>query len=132
MDRKEVSISLLRSCVRRCEKFHDEVCDEDGVAGRHLPVNLRLIDVEKKTLIKARIDRYLCYLTLSYVWGAELMKEETGRSPVVTNRADLRTNEAGEECTPLPENLPRTITDAIWLTRQLGYWYLWVDALCIV
>ncbi|KAK5092430.1 hypothetical protein LTR70_005534 [Exophiala xenobiotica] len=112
VNRKEVKTSLLRSWVRRCENFHEDVCEEDGIAGRHLPVNLRLIDVEKKILIKAQIEKHLCYPTLSYVWGAELMKEESGISPVVTNRADLRTNEAGEECTPLPENLPRTIADA--------------------
>jgi len=123
---------LLRSWVRRCENFHEDVCEEDGIAGRHLRVNLRLVDVEKKILIKAQVEKHLCYLTLSYVWGAELMKEETGISPVVTYRANLGTNEAGEECTPLPENLPRTLADAIWLTRQLGYRYLWVDALCIV
>jgi hypothetical protein len=29
-------------------------------------------------------------------------------------------------------NLPRTLVDAAWFTRQLGIDYIWIDSLCIV
>jgi len=72
------------------------------------------------------------YLTLSYVWGTDEMELETGRKPVVINRENIETSETGEELTPLPKHLPRTIEDAISLTSALGFQYLWVDALCII
>jgi len=89
VDRAEVSVSLLRSSIRRCDKYHENICEEDGVAGRRLPENLRLIDVRKRSLIRAPVHNQLPYVTPSYVWGAELMKREIGVSPTVTNRADF-------------------------------------------
>src|SRR5262249_3335450 len=71
-------------------------------------------------------------LTLSYVWGRREMEQEIGMSPALLNREDIRQTEAGFEATPLPENLPQTIEDAISLTGSLDFPYLWVDALCIV
>ena len=29
-------------------------------------------------------------------------------------------------------SLPKTLQDAIWVTRKLGFRFLWVDALCII
>lgn len=132
LDREKVNIRLLKSWLDRCKTWHDDVCDEDGIAGRRLPDNLRLIDVRNRTIVKAPHPKRLYYVTLSYVWGTEHMEAESGRRPVVTNRADIRKTTGGKESTPLPEWLPRTIEDAISLTHALGYRYLWVDALCII
>lgn len=61
------------------------------------------------------------YATLSYCWG-----EATGS--VILTTATL---EAWKERLPV-ENLPRSLQDAVKITRDLGIRYLWVDALCIV
>jgi hypothetical protein len=29
-------------------------------------------------------------------------------------------------------DLPQTFKDAIWITRRLGYQYIWIDSLCII
>ncbi|KAL2063296.1 hypothetical protein VTL71DRAFT_5101 [Oculimacula yallundae] len=60
------------------------------------------------------------YVTLSYCWG--------GPQKVVTT---LETLSKHIDEMPL-EKLPRTIRDAIKVTKQLGINYLWVDSLCIV
>jgi hypothetical protein len=60
------------------------------------------------------------YLTLSYCWG--------GHQPVVAlthNLDDLRSGIT-------VATLPQTLQDAVQTTRDLGYQYLWVDALCII
>jgi hypothetical protein len=132
VDRGNVSTDLLISWLKRCDHFHGDVCEENGLAGRRLPKNLRLIDVKDGVIIKASLDKELSYLTLSYVWGTEDMQRQTGMSPVVTNLEDIQVDEDGDECTPLPKLLPQTIEDAIWLTNALGFQYLWVDALCII
>ena len=131
MDADRVDIILLREWLARCERHHGGSCEEDGIAGRRLPQNLRLIDVQNRTIVRAPGTKGLRYLTLSYVWGRREM-EETGLGVAVLKRADIRTTPAGVENTPLPENLPQTIEDAISLTNSLGLRYLWVDALCIV
>lgn len=74
----KVSMSLLRSWVRRCEKWHQITCEEDGIAGRGLPRDLRLIDVESRMIIVASHPKNLRYLTLSYAWGTEEMECESG------------------------------------------------------
>ena len=60
------------------------------------------------------------YAALSYVWGLH--------QPFTTTPATLSERLTGFP----PEELPRTIRDAVQVTRDLGYRYLWVDALCIL
>ncbi|RDW67716.1 hypothetical protein BP6252_09112 [Coleophoma cylindrospora] len=60
------------------------------------------------------------YLALSYCWG--------GPQQLTTTTTTLAAN-----LNALPGNqLPRTIEDAVTVTRRLGFRYLWVDALCII
>lgn len=59
------------------------------------------------------------YVALSYCWG--------GPQDITTTSATLQSYTKS-----LPTGLPRTIQDAILVTRSLGFRYLWVDALCII
>jgi hypothetical protein len=61
------------------------------------------------------------YVALSYCWG--------NHPPFVTTPETLadRTG-AGFDVA----DLPRTLRDAVLITRELGFQYLWVDALCIL
>ena len=60
------------------------------------------------------------YVTLSYCWGRD------------RNLCSLTTNiDAHSKGIPL-EDLPKTIADAVIITRQLGIRYMWIDALCIL
>jgi hypothetical protein len=56
------------------------------------------------------------WLALSYVWGANCQTE---------GHAGYR---AGSS---ISLDIPRTVADAISVTLQLGYRYLWVDEYCI-
>lgn len=69
----------------------------------------RLIDCEVRQLCDGGNKPYLC---LSYVWG----KIHAAH---------------GASDGSLPENLPQTIIDAITVTLNIGYRYLWVDRYCI-
>ncbi|KAK5660285.1 hypothetical protein OQA88_12825 [Cercophora sp. LCS_1] len=60
------------------------------------------------------------YVALSYCWG--------GPQPASTTTKTLAVY---AERIPV-ENQPRTIQDAIRVTRELGIRYLWVDSLCII
>lgn len=60
------------------------------------------------------------YLALSYCWGQDpFFTLNTG------NKADL------EQSVPM-DPLPRTVKDAIILTRRLNVRYIWIDSLCIL
>ncbi|KAJ3542164.1 hypothetical protein NM208_g4244 [Fusarium decemcellulare] len=63
----------------------------------------------------------LQYLALSYCWGAANEPAKTTRSTIDTRRRGFPLN-----------GLPKTIQDAVKLTRLLGFRYLWVDAICII
>ncbi|KAF5532494.1 het-domain-containing protein [Fusarium phyllophilum] len=60
------------------------------------------------------------YLTLSHCWGK-----------VIPPRMTKKTLDSWQLL--LPEaDLPKTFRDAIWLTRELGELFLWIDSICIV
>jgi hypothetical protein len=60
------------------------------------------------------------YVTLSYCWE---------NTPAVTTKvANFQDHCREIKC----HLLPKTIQDAIYITRKLGFRYLWVDALCII
>lgn len=139
----KVDITLLQWWLQICSSCHGAECCRDDftdVASEssylsssddELPSNLRLIDVVQGHIVKARDLEAPEYVALSYVWGKEEMRKETGMLPVVLKRTMI-VNNGERECTPLPRRLPKTIQDAMKLTNHLGYRYLWCDALCIV
>lgn len=59
-------------------------------------------------------------MALSYCWGST--KQTTLRADTIE---EFRTGVG-------TQNLPQTFQDAIWVSRQLGIRFLWVDSLCIL
>ncbi|RYN63414.1 hypothetical protein AA0118_g4836 [Alternaria tenuissima] len=73
---------------------------------RYFDVGL-VIDCTTETVVHAPEDTTFHYVALSYVWGG--------------------TKSSGKD----QDEFPATIRDAITVTIQLGYRYLWVDQYCI-
>lgn len=61
------------------------------------------------------------YVALSYVWGMHVATWKT-----------IEANLHQREKSSTIWSLPRTLQDAVQITRLLGYAFLWVDCLCIV
>ncbi|KAJ0382524.1 hypothetical protein COL922a_012392 [Colletotrichum nupharicola] len=61
------------------------------------------------------------YVALSYCWGgvSQAIMLRTGNMSDLTSSID-------------PQKLDPTIRDSIIVTRQLGFKFLWIDALCII
>jgi Heterokaryon incompatibility protein (HET) len=59
------------------------------------------------------------YTALSYVWG-----KDQNFQLLMSNNISLMANIEYNE-------LPKTIQDAVTVTRRLGYSYLWVDAMYV-
>ncbi|PMD42866.1 HET-domain-containing protein [Hyaloscypha variabilis F] len=60
------------------------------------------------------------WLTLSHCWGS-------------SNTAITTTSNFKARCNEIQiANLPATFRDAVKITRELGYRYLWIDSLCII
>ena len=60
------------------------------------------------------------YVTLSHCWG--------GSSPTTTTTDTIGSRTMGIQLS----TLPKTFQDAVFITRDLGVRYLWIDSLCIV
>jgi hypothetical protein len=60
------------------------------------------------------------YLTLSYCWGGDQEFKTTEKS-LLTSKGVVNVSE-----------LPQTIKDAVTVTMEMGYSYLWVDSICIM
>ncbi|KAI0106422.1 heterokaryon incompatibility protein-domain-containing protein [Nemania sp. FL0031] len=88
----------------------------------------RLIDVTGKSgdgipFLSITQGRRGQYIALSYCWG-----EPIAAVPIVM----LTTENLESFQARLPTALPKTIQDAIDVTRDLGYQYIWIDRFCIV
>ncbi|KAH7186209.1 heterokaryon incompatibility protein-domain-containing protein, partial [Fusarium flagelliforme] len=90
----------------------------------------RLIDVGSERQPTAKLvmsenlsehDRKSPYLILSYQWGK-------GNNPARTTSKNLEERKVEIKV----QNMPKTIRDAIDITRLIGIRYLWVDAVCII
>lgn len=116
---------LIEACIRpddpskghqRCRYSRDVV----------LPT--RVIDVSGYTT-KLQINETEArgtYLALSYCWGKPNPKKQSRLSELrLNNEQDLVKEIRLEE-------LEQSVQDAILVTRELGYSYLWVDRLCII
>jgi hypothetical protein len=117
----DANFELARLWLRECLSSHP-FCGTSSAS----PFPTRLIDIGNGTSTRAP---RLCipatgasgtYAALSYCWG-------TAQNNTLT-KGNLK--EKKDEI-PL-STLPKTIQDALEITKKLGLQYLWVDALCIV
>lgn len=110
-----IDLATARGWLGYCEQNHVILCSSKPkpVAG------LRLIHCRSLEVVSAIEDAQ--YVALSYVWGPS--NGETGHSA------------SSDYTTPgnhlQPSNLPSTIVDAIQVTLEMGFEYLWVDRYCI-
>ncbi|KAH7351287.1 heterokaryon incompatibility protein-domain-containing protein [Rhexocercosporidium sp. MPI-PUGE-AT-0058] len=99
-----------------CSTRHRKLC----YANVKVP-HLKLVDCEDGSIILA--PKEARYVALSYVWGT-------------SKEVSLDGNLSGQEkdsrrCLALPLNLPKVVGDAIQVTKQLQFRYLWIDKYCI-
>ncbi|KAF5684758.1 hypothetical protein FDENT_6561 [Fusarium denticulatum] len=114
----------MESCCARLTD-HENCGPKHNASG--LPT--RLVDVGKGNdsmvkLVNVKSSNHIqdfAYLILSYCWGS-------GNESSKTTEDNLDARLRGFSASALP----KTIQDAILLTRMMGYRYLWVDAICII
>lgn len=84
----------------------------------------RVVDVVHRKIVS--VSRPVQFLALSYVWGRSM----TNYAAVLSDAREAK-DESGWEQSIDWLRLPRTVNDAIDLTKSIGERYLWVDSLCI-
>uniref|UniRef100_L2GDG3 Heterokaryon incompatibility domain-containing protein n=1 Tax=Colletotrichum fructicola (strain Nara gc5) TaxID=1213859 RepID=L2GDG3_COLFN len=113
------SMSLIQSWLRKCEIDHN--C---GIKDRPSSMPSFLLDVsckQKVKLVSVTQDMRERYIALSYCWGVGIQKTMLK----IGNKNDLM---SGLEL----HHFDPTIQDAMKVTRELNFQFLWIDALCII
>ncbi|PYH37814.1 HET domain-containing protein [Aspergillus neoniger CBS 115656] len=134
----QLNISLMQNWLKQCKTHkHSTAAPKKIGTGPFDSHSFRLIDVAQECLTH-QIEK--CdYVALSYVWGQSptiLTPHHNLESPIlVTTRQNIsllsRPHALSESCRELGK-IPRTVSDAMELTRKIGIRYFWVDTLCIV
>jgi hypothetical protein len=116
--------SILRHWLKNCDDRHQAYGCQPG-ANQFVPT--RLIDVGRDGSDSVRLyethpgDLSLKYLALSHRWGEKGLYFRTFRN-------NLQAYKEGIDLA----HLPSTFKDAVQVTRELGFQYLWIDSICIV
>ena len=99
----EPNLNGVREWLDLCRSMHGNACRRQAI---HQPISrsFRVIDCTKDPLVVEDQNWGIAYAALSYVWGVR-----------PEDRIDW----------------PKTVLDAVEVTRKLGLQYLWVDRLCI-
>lgn len=106
---------FIESCLSFCYTNHAILCDKQQSF-----VPIHLIDCHATPHAVIRPQRPVQYAALSYVWGTRHADEQTFLTTSFESLGQFH-------CT----QLPKTIADAIVVTKMLGIQYLWVDQICI-
>jgi hypothetical protein len=120
LDPEKINLDIIKTWIRDCREEHTNLCNEPRLK---LPINssisssIRVIDCLERSIV--RLPSGHEYFALSYVWGqAHDVKKEADSQPSHLLRI-------------LPAILPKTIQDAMTVTLQLGFRFIWIDKYCI-
>lgn len=102
-----VDYEMTKHWIQYCRVNHKGYCKHQPPTVAHSIPGFKSIDCETRRVVEhtSRAE----YVALSYVWGS-------------ASHASTRS---------LPNPAARVIEDAITVTKQLGFRYLWVDRYCI-
>ncbi|KAH8911265.1 HET-domain-containing protein [Coniochaeta sp. PMI_546] len=110
---QQVDFAVVRDWIAYCSVNHDITCTPSRAS---VVRGFTVIDcIDRHIRSDVLIDQQ-GYVALSYVWGPDSRSMDH----------DAKTPRG-----KLPDNTPRVVDDAIEVTRQLGFRYLWVDRYCI-
>jgi hypothetical protein len=115
---------VLRGWLKDCQSMHGQACEGSLVPPELLGSRIekfRAIDVNSMCIAEPPDDAR--YIALSYLWGK-------GFSQLFTTSHNL--TKLSKPGALDREKLPRTIKDAIVLTRLLGERWLWTDSLALI
>ncbi|KAK3308346.1 heterokaryon incompatibility protein-domain-containing protein [Chaetomium strumarium] len=123
------SMQWAKQMLEKCEAHHEKCqTTPPTTTGPRLPTRLiflgkpgempRLIETSEKLLVPCSPP--LRYTTLSHCWGEVHPPKLTSE-----NRRQFYNGIRGQE-------LPKSFTDALNITRFLGIEYIWIDSLCII
>ncbi|KAF8909055.1 heterokaryon incompatibility protein-domain-containing protein [Gymnopilus junonius] len=119
----QTASNIVKQWVQHCTQHHTLCGPPEGL---NAPLPSRVIDVGtspgEAKLIETHGTMKGYYTSLSYSWGIPPHSYKLTRSNLSTYKSAIK----------FSDEIPRTIVDAIDLTRLLGIRYIWVDALCIM
>ncbi|KAK8005655.1 HET-domain-containing protein [Apiospora arundinis] len=105
---KDIDYNAVRSLIAQCDHEHQAICGVSAKLWTKPLQHFYLIHCESRRIIS--VHEPCDYVALSYVWG----------KPVnILGISDTQST------------FPQTIKDAIKVTTQLEFSYLWVDRYCI-
>jgi hypothetical protein len=117
-----IDFATLAAWLTHCEERHGLNCSLRDISTRYTkPIEIILVDVVQECLILATTSSR--YFALSYLWGNAV----TATTVTQNLEALLHFGSLRNELV-----LPKTVSDAMLLTRSMGVRYLWVDCLSIV
>lgn len=102
-----IDYPVIREWLRYCISSHND-CQKKGSPA----LGMKYLDCNTNVIVPA--PENTPYVALSYVWGQP--------------RANYNQN---QDHTELKSEIPRTVQNAILVTKELGYKYLWVDKYCV-
>ncbi|KFY64180.1 hypothetical protein V496_03416 [Pseudogymnoascus sp. VKM F-4515 (FW-2607)] len=112
LEQNNIKFNIVKDWISMCKDMHTKTCAVEAPSPNTIPF-FKLIECETLRIVPAPNEPYVA---LSYVWGeSKPQTPELDRTP---------------ELDPLSEKIPHTIKDAITVTLQLGFRYLWVDRYC--
>ncbi|KAI3319243.1 HET-domain-containing protein [Xylariaceae sp. AK1471] len=126
-----IDFQRIKAWVGQCKDKHVENCKMFRRAAHYGKLIqdsypeldlLRFIDVRDRCIVETKTISP--YVALSYVWGTAVNLRLT-----TSNKAELTQPGALHHHRT---RIPRTISDAMFLAREIGERYLWCDALCLV
>ncbi|OTB03176.1 hypothetical protein M426DRAFT_12765 [Hypoxylon sp. CI-4A] len=120
--RSTPTLGLGRAWLQACLSAHD-CCPK--LQDRPLPS--RLLHISKDMPDKLSVKLVECngksgkYLTLSHCWGTRPILAKTIKSNYKAYLNDIPYDE-----------LPKTFQDAVYIAKELGFEYIWIDSMCII
>lgn len=117
------NVSVIRNWIRGCDAIHGNKCTQPPHQTQ-LPPGFRVINVVNMNI--AEPVGPTRYVALSYMWGSAAGSQNDFQ----LEKKNVRYLEAPGSL--INASIPKVVTDAISLCKDLGEIYLWIDRLCIV
>lgn len=116
------SLEMARSWLRQCQLSHPDCVNRNE---EHQPLPFRVLDVGpgngfQELQLRETNGEKAPYAALSYCWGTEAFLRTT-----MQTLSSHKINIAFQE-------LPTLFQEALIVTKEMGFRFLWIDSLCII